>query len=437
MASLNRHSARGLWWLSPAGAVSLIVLPTLALAVRLPDDRFRAAWGTARWLTTDYILLLLAGVAVFVVCSLLPLLMRREPRSRPWPGLDPTLRHRLRLTASLVFLATMFGYLAYLGVGLARGARPADFVAVLISQDTISGQFKEWFAPVPGVTTMTQFGIAYVVIAMVLLVDGRDRRVLRGLIIVLSAALLRSFFLSERLAILELAIPVAVVVAMRLSTSPRRGVALASRLAPAIFAPAVLLVFGAFEYSRSWVFYQARSNGSFLDFTIERLSGYYTTAYNTGQLLFLYGQTPGRLPLRTMEAVWTAPGIDQLGVYNRLSPGSYDAFGDLLRQKGNIEFNNPCGLCDPFLDWGRFGGLVWWALAGLLLGLAYWAFCNGNIFMILLYPPLVTGLFEVPRYVYWTQGRLLPALVALFFTGLWASRNHDHIPFEWKDLLRA
>ena len=30
-----------------------------------------------------------------------------------------------------------------------------------------------------------------------------------------------------------------------------------------IFAPAVLLVFGAFEYSRSWVFYKARTGGGF------------------------------------------------------------------------------------------------------------------------------------------------------------------------------
>jgi hypothetical protein len=81
--------------------------------------------------------------------------------------------------------------------------------------------------------------------------------------------------------------------------------------------------------------------------------------------------------------------------------------------------------------------LVWWALAGLLLGLAYRAFCNGSLYLLLLYPPLVTGLFEVPRYLYWTQGRLAPALAALALIGWWASRHPQRAPIEWKDMLRV
>jgi hypothetical protein len=86
MALSDTHRARGLWWLSPAGAVTLIVLPTLLLAVRLSDDRFRAAWGTPRWLQSSYVMLLLAGTLVFAATSMLPLLARRVPRSAPWPG---------------------------------------------------------------------------------------------------------------------------------------------------------------------------------------------------------------------------------------------------------------------------------------------------------------------------------------------------------------
>lgn len=436
MALSDTHRARGLWWLSPAGAVTLIVLPTLLLAVRLSDDRFRAAWGTPRWLQSSYVMLLLAGTLVFAATSMLPLLGRRVPRSTPWPGLSVSVRHRLGLASSVLFWATMVGYVAYLAVGLARGARPADLIAVLMSQDTLSADLKEVFAPVAGVTTMTQFGIAYVVVATVLMVDGRTPGALRRTTIVCGAALVRAFFLSERLAILELIIPAVAVLAM-LWSSRADWVSRATRLAPVIFAPAVLLVFGAFEYSRSWVFYQARSGGSFLDFAVERLSGYYTTAYNNGQMLYLFEHSPGRLPLRTLEVLWTAPGVDQVGLYDRLSPGASGALGDLLAQKANPEFNNPCGLCDPFLDWGAFGGLVWWAVAGLLLGLAYRAFCNGSTIWILAYPPLVTGLFEVPRYLYWTQGRLAPALVALLLTGWWARRDVDAVPFEWKDVLRV
>ena len=437
MALSPSSRARGLWWLSPAGAVTLVVLPTLAMALRLPDDRFRAAWGTPRWLHGEYVLLLLAGVAVFAVASLVPLLLPRSSLARPWPGLSPIMRQRLLLASSVVFWATMLGYLAYLAVGVARGARPADFVAVLVSQDTLSADLKEVFAPVAGVTTMTQFGIAYVVLGTVLLMDGPAPGVYRRLAIVGGAALMRAFFLSERLAILELIIPAVAVVAMVAVGSPRTWVSRATRWAPLIFAPAVIAVFGVFEYSRSWVFYQARTGGSFLDFAVERLSGYYTTAYNNGQMLYMFDAVPGRIPLRTLEVLWTAPVVEQLGVYDRLSPGGSSALQDLLAQKANPEFNNPCGLCDPFLDWGAAGGLLWWALAGLLLGLAYRAFCNGSLYLLLLYPPLVTGLFEVPRYLYWTQGRLAPALVALALIGWWAARHPQRAPIEWKDMLRV
>src|SRR5690606_36276865 len=100
----------------------------------------------------------------------------------------------------------------------------------------------------------------------VLLMDGPAPGVYRRLAIVGGAALMRAFFLSERLAILELIIPAVAVVAMVAAGSPRTWVSRATRWAPLIFAPAVIAVFGVFEYSRSWVFYQARTGGSFLDF---------------------------------------------------------------------------------------------------------------------------------------------------------------------------
>jgi hypothetical protein len=74
-------------------------------------------------------------------------------------------------------------------------------------------------------------------------------------------------------------------------------------------------------------------------------------------MLYMFDNVAGRIPLRTLEVVWTAPVVEQLGLYDRLSPGgSSPALQDLLAQKANPEFNNPCGLCDPFLDWGAAEG---------------------------------------------------------------------------------
>ena len=305
-------------------------------------------------------------------------------------------------------------------VGVARGARPAMLVDALITQDTVGGELKDMFAPVSGVTTLTQIGIAYIVVAVVIMLHRRQPG-LRGRVALLAClALFRAFFLSERLAIIELAVPVVALVVCALSGTRRGSVRGGVRLLPVVLAPLAIVVFGLFEYSRSWQFYQSKTGGSFTDFAVDRFAGYYVTAYNNGQIAMTYEAFPGRLPLRTLEGFWTAPVIEQVNLYDRLSPGGQDLFQTLLKLRGNPEFNNPCGVCDPFVDYGHAGALLWFAVAGLLLGWMYRAFCNGTLWALLIYPPMVTGLLEMPRYLYWTQGRWVPALVALLAVAWYA-----------------
>lgn len=422
MAPVSTQKPRGLWWVSPAGAVAMITVPMLLIALAFPGAVYRANWGTGRYLTAGMAVLLLQGAATFIAASLLPLLGRRVPVATAWPRFSDRTHHRLLAASAVIFWVTVFGYVMYAAVGLARGARPSDLIAALVSQDTFTGNLRELFAPVAGITTLTQFGIAYAVIGTLLLLDRPTRGVLPRLVLVMLAALMRTFFLTERLAVLELAVPIGVIVCTWLVGSARRWVRVAMPLAPAILIPGVLLFFGAFEYSRSWVFYKSRSNGTFLNFAAERLSGYYVTAFNNGALALQYDRPISGIPNRTAEVFWTAPGVQQLGLLDKLIPGGSNQFLDTLEQRANPEFNSPCGLCDPFVDWGHAGGLIWLGVAGLLLGLAYKGFANGSLLPMLLYPPLATGAFELPRYLYWVQGRLAPALVALLVAGWYAGR---------------
>lgn len=397
-------------------------MPTLLLAAWLPDLTFRNAWRTPKLLDGSTVLMLLFAAGIFCIASLLPLVKGpRTPVRVPWPNLSGARLRRLRSASSLLFFLTLIGYTSLLISGLGRGATPGDLLGAFVGQENYSGTLKELFAPIPGVTTLTQMGIAYVTVATVLLLVAPDRRVARRLVIVVILALVRSFALTERLAILELAVPIAVILVMAWSGDARRFSRRLVNSAPLLLGPLLIVVFGAFEYSRSWVFYQARSTGSFASFAAERLAGYYATAYNNGQVGLLYDNLPGRLPLSTLEALWTAPGIDQIDLYNRLSPGSADQLYSALVQVANPEFNNPGGLSAPMVDWGVVPGIVWWAIAGLVLGVAYRGFSNASLTALMVYPPLTTGLFEIPRLVYWTQGRLLPALVGLLLTALYAS----------------
>ena len=406
----------------------LVVPATLLLAAALPSSAYVAAWRTEKSLTGEYIWMLATGALLMILAAMLALLFERTPLSSSWPGLDQRQLARLEEAGTWLFRMTLFGYAALLVVGLSRGARPSDFARFVVSQDSLGTGFKELFAPVTGVTSFTQLGIAYVVVGLYLLLARPNPMNGRRLAIVLLLGVARAYFLSERLAFLELIVPAMAILAMwALARATTRLQALL-QLAPVVMVPMVMGLFAIFEFSRSWVWYRDNGASNFLRFAAERFGGYYATAYNNGKILFDFQQVPGRLPYRSIEGLWSAPGVEQLGLYARLEQVSYPSNTDVLALRGNLEFNNPCGLCDPFVDWGRTGGWVFLACVGFLLGVAYLLFTSGRPIGLMAYPPMVTGLYELPRYVYWTAGRLVPSLIALFLVGWWLGRPSEAIP---------
>ncbi|WP_146146146.1 O-antigen polymerase [Geodermatophilus tzadiensis] len=396
---------------------------TLLIAWQLDDSYFRQSWGTAKSLTHETLLLFGAGALLFAIGGMLPLLLSGglgRHAASPAAAVDTGFLHRC---CAVLYRLTVTGYVVLAAVGFSRGARPADLIDALTSQDTFDSTLRTQFTPIAGITTLTQLGIAYVVVAVTLLTRGPDRYVAQRLVVVFVLALMRAFFLTERLAILELAIPAVGILAMHAA----RGGGLRRRLtsaAPFILVPGAIAVFGVFEYSRSWVFYSQTRGGSFFQFVIDRLAGYYATAYNNGQIALTYGLGKDvRLPYGSIEAFWTAPGISQLDLYGRLT-GHYepDDYSYLLQQYGNPEFNSPGGLSVPFVDYGTAGGLVFFLLVGMALGIVYLRWRDGEFWASLIYPVALTGLLELPRYLYWGQGRVLPAFVALVVIA-WLTRR--------------
>jgi oligosaccharide repeat unit polymerase len=249
------------------------------------------------------------------------------------------------------------------------------------------------------------------------------------LITIVVLAALRAFYFSERLAILELVVPIAVVIAASLSLQQgwRRRVL---RFMPPIGLVAVIGVFGVFEYSRSWTYFRQHSSESYLDFVLSRFAGYYSTALNNGHLVLQHLDWTNRLPYDTLEAFWIAPGIEQADLYARLGghvgPYARDTPHSLydwtLYQFGSLEFNNQSGYVGPFIDYGVVGGLIYFLLVGLIAGYLYRRFCRGDAFGVLFYPVVFVGLLEMPRYLYWAQGRAAYAWMGLLIVALLVSR---------------
>jgi oligosaccharide repeat unit polymerase len=411
----------GVWWLSPLGLIGLIALPTTWLSLAIADERYRALWKTPKSINLELTLWFTVGLLLFLLGAFLPQLrgVRHVPQ---WPGLSTGDLRVLERSATVLFYLTIVGYVAFLIAGARAGLSPVLLFNSLINQELYGVGIRDQLGTVPGVTTMTQFGVAFVVVTGVLMIaNGRQRRYVRRVTVVFLLALVRAFFVTERLALLELIVPLLVLVVAGMSRTTR-GARRASFL-PVVLLPIVVVIFGAFEYSRSWVFYKAQGGQSFPTFIVERFAGYYVTAYNNGAIRLLHGEKTG-LPYDLWSAFWTAPGIGSMNLYQQLTGVDPDASYTMsLTQFGNPEFNNYGGVASPFVDLGIVGGLVFFLLAGLLSGMLYRSLREARIWGLLLYPIFVLTMMEIPRYFYIGQGRATPGLLALVAVALLVNRS--------------
>lgn len=241
-------------------------------------------------------------------------------------------------------------------------------------------------------------------------------RVRSKVALVLMLALLRAVLHSERLAILELVVPALVTcLAWRTyrpghSTTGKRLI----QAGPFLAVPALIFVFGAFEYSRSWTGFYANRQSSFVSFVGLRLVGYYSTALNNGALILDSLRQPFGTPLFTLNFAWKFPILGEITSRIFPDPGfSLDTYMHILESSANPEFNNPSGLLLPFADFGVAGGLLYWLLSGILCGYLYRRFLAGAAAGLFLYPALFTGLIEASRILYWSDGRFFPGMFLL------------------------
>lgn len=416
----GRSRSPSLWWLSPAIIPIVVAAVSILPTAFVSDQQFRMSWRSPRSVTTETLVMFGCGAATLAFGALIGIALvgsrMHQRRTVPWPGLDAGTVDFLRRASTVLTVATVCGYLGFALLIARAGITPAELLAG--SADDAQ-PLKDRIGTVPGITTLTQFGIATVVVSTTALMQRFAWSEIVKIVIVVGFAVPRAYINSERLALLELVIPVAVIVAARWSTS--RGVSrFVAQTIPIFGMVLVVVTFGLFEYFRSWSFYRAQGNTSFVDFALVRFAGYYATALNNGQLVLEYLRWPNKWPYDTLEGLWSAPGIETLGLYQRLSGHEppynrtdVSPYFDVLRHHGNPEFNNPSGYAAPFADYGFAGGFIFFLVVGIAAGALYKSFAAGRPFALLVYPVAFIGLVEMPRYLYWVQGRTTYTWLAL------------------------
>lgn len=250
---------------------------------------------------------------------------------------------------------------------------------------------------ISGITTFSELGIIVAPLGTYLLYTLDKKTKLKykvgiSLIVLLILATFRAFAFSERLGLIQMIVPM-VVVAVALDTNSKHKKFI--NIIPIIAIVTVIMLFGLFEYSRSWSRHYFMLYDSYLEFIIQRFAGYYVNAINTESMYLEYGQL-SIIPFRAVEWFWQLPVFSSL--YELITPVHVpEIFTQVLLRYGNPEYNNPGGILFAYTDLG----LLFMPLQvsfGYLVGRFYILFKKGNIIGLIGYSYLFMLLLELPRY---------------------------------------
>ena len=402
------------WWMRPSIAPLLLGIPLLISAYLIPQRTFVELYDSPKYVDTGFLLVGLLIYGGFLAGSLVAFRGSTHSRARDvipfcrwfvWP----------------LFALTMLGYIVWFGSAVlgAGGIGPVlnAFSDVLVGQSYGTSDYVkvELFREIPGVTTLTQVGILYVTVEALLWTRAASvrRLALARFAVVVLLGLTRAMLISERLALIEIAVPVGIVLLsdVRFHKAHRALV----RFMPFVLAFAVFALFTAGEYFRSWTYYRAVYTGTYLEFAVQRFLGYYTTAVNNAAVVYYFEPLH---PLRhTLDSLFAFPlfGGAVGGVYAAVSGGAYtdERNKQLLQVYANPEFNNVpiIGLLPN--EYSILLAPVIAMLLGILSASLFRSFASGRLVGILLYPSWFVGLLEISRVYYWASSRYFPVLAVL------------------------
>jgi oligosaccharide repeat unit polymerase len=416
---------------SPLSLFVFLFVPLLLLYVATSNSVFWSEFGSRKTLSWT-------GFAFFALALLCfaagaktgdTVAIRRERRRGP--DAEPTgyQRRSLAVLLEAALVASIGAYVVWFALGVSHAGGVTQLYDIW--RDNPHRIKAEILTTIPGVTTLTQLAVAAIplVIAFKLFRRGSAIRVL--VIVVLVFAGTRAVLFNERLAVIELLVPLAY-----LAASPRKVTVPRVVVYAVAFLLAAITFFAVTELRRTYVYTHDFSIGR----STTRFFGYYLTSVNNGMMVI--DDYPGRTPFYSSgELFWLFPGVRELHVDHFPALGTVslryaDAFGvdpeefwprAFADQGLDYEFNV---FTAPGFLAADFG---WAALAAvLLLGLASgYLYRRGatSAFHHALYAVWLVGLFELMRILYFTNTRMFPAY--LVFGGAYLVLRR-RAPVPWR-----
>ncbi|KVK96331.1 hypothetical protein [Burkholderia cepacia] len=387
----------GYWWEDPARLVLIFILPLygmLSLSLLVNQKSIARLYFDGYYAFVGALFLLVVMATAWLATT--------EAESRRGPAAASVeLQPRV---LDFVFVLALFGNLMLLGGVLAR---PVLLLAFLHGEAT-TYVLLEQKGHFTGLSSFTQATAPYVALYFYVFktpVKGLNRyKVYLAVLAVLT--LLRSFIFAERLALIEMALPFALMV-VRFRLGGRFSRLLT--LGPYAAIPLLFGLFIANEYNRSWEAYYVTIYDNVFDFALERLGLYYSTALNNGAgILSVLGWNQGH-PMFTFDWLLRFPTI---GAAFQPWLDSSDAIDVFLNSYADPEFNNPSGIFVHFYEWGWFG-LLDAVVLGWVFGRSYAGWRNGYGAWCCAHAVLFVSMLEILRIPNLFSGRNFVPIVLL------------------------
>ncbi len=236
---------------------------------------------------------------------------------------------------------------------------------------------------IPGITTMTQFAVPSVVLFMILFLKFNFKKsILFFVYILLFFALARSFYYSERLAIIELVIPIFVLLSFFNKISVKKVF---------ILGIIFLTLIWSFEYFRSYSNYWYADNYSATFFIINRFFMYFATTINNFFVATAYFEFQNYM-------------IDILAPFYQFSENySIEGYNNYYKY-ASPEFNSPFYFGVIYTNFWLFSPFIIFIISSFVK-ISFFNFRLSNFFGLYFFPIIFLSILDI-RIMYLFETRI-------------------------------
>jgi len=382
----------------------ILYFPILLIYLSIPHKVFEKWYGSPKLMSIDDVGIVLYFVLLIIGFSISAYVGEKIKL--------PIFRIRKTVPLWYIRLGLLISILAYIIWFLAAFKR-AGSVESLISIYLVDPFFvkENYMKTLPGITTLTQVSV----MAIPFMVCFYRLEIIDKILVIIIVifAMIRSFVYSERLALLEIIIPMGYVFLLKKNVTLKMFVK--------YFLVTLVGIIAFFVINEAFRSFRYKNVESIWMEGIIRLLGYFLTALNNS-ILYISEYSFEMPTYHTFQMIWKFPLFDHLyyKVWKTIIPNTPVI---LYREGLNPEFNNINIIGTMVSDWGFLGAFLIINTIGIISGIIY-RLSSKSRFFLAIYSLWFVGLLEFMRISYFFDTRLFPAY--LFLLGSLFLRMYKH-----------